>query len=265
MPHIAAPITTLTGALWVQVGDYALSLYPFIDGRAAGEVGLSDDHWRALGAAFKQVHTKQLPPDLQQLVPREPFVPNGRHLISDLESVIAGAGHASSDPIQQDLAAFWHARHHDIHRVVERTDTLGDHLRRTSPPPSLALCHADLHTWNIMLDTAGQMWVVDWDETILALKERDLMYVVGGLRSGLVSPRQTACFLEGYGAAAIDPLALTYYRYGVAVQDMAANGERVLFLPDLAPEIRRAAVDGFMDLFRPGRIVEMAFASDDGA
>ena len=45
----------------------------------------------------------------------------------------------------------------------------------------LVLCHADLHAWNVLLDTDRQLWLVDWDETILAPKERDLMFVVGGI------------------------------------------------------------------------------------
>jgi spectinomycin phosphotransferase len=261
VPHVIAPLPTIGGALWVGVNGFALSLYPFLDGRMGADGGLSEQHWRALGATLKQVHGDQLTPELGQIIPREAFIPSRRSVMTDLEAAVARQAFAS--PQERDLAAFWHARHDEIRRLVDRADALGGHLRQTSAP--LVVCHADLHTWNVLVDTAGQLWLVDWDETILALKERDLMFVVGGIGSGLVSPRETACFLEGYGDAMIDPFALTYYRYAWAVQDMAAYAERVFFMPDLGDETRRDAVRGFMSLFEPGNIAALAFASDGSA
>ena len=261
VPHIVAPLPTSAGALWVGAADFALSLYPFINGRMGADGGLSEQHWRALGATLKQIHADPLTPELRQIVPREAFIPSRRSVMADLEAAIAGQVFAS--PEERELAAFWHARRDEIYRLVERADALGDHLRQVSAPA--VLCHADLHTWNVLLDTAGELWLVDWDETILALKERDLMFVVGGIGRDLVSPRETACFLQGYGDAVIDPCALTYYRYAWAVQDMAAYGEQVFFMPDLGAETRRDAVRVFMSMFEPGNIVALAFASDGRA
>ncbi len=261
VPHIVAPLPTIAQALWVSVNDFALSLYPFIDGRMGAHVGLSEQHWRTLGAMLRQIHTDPLTPDLMQIVRREPFIPSRRSVITELEAAVAKQAFAS--PVEHELAAFWHARRDEIHRLVDRADALGRQLRQASAP--LVVCHADLHAWNVLLDTTGQLWLVDWDDTILALKERDLMFVVGGIGRDLVSPRDTACFLQGYGDTMIDPLALTYYRYAWAVQDMAAYGERAFFLPDLGDETRRDAVHGFMDMFEPGNIVALAFASDGSA
>lgn len=129
----------------------------------------------------------------------------------------------------------------------------GAPLRRASLPR--VLCHADLHTWNVLLDDERQMWIVDWDETIEAPKERDLMFVVAGIGRDLVSPQQTACFLRGYGEAVIDARALAYYRCAWAVQDMGAYAEQVFFAPDLGEQGRRDALLAFVDLFAPGNIV----------
>jgi spectinomycin phosphotransferase len=103
---------------------------------------------------------------------------------------------------------------------------------------------------------------VDWDEAILAPKERDLMFVVGGIGHDLVRSADTECFFQGYGEATVDPRLLAYYRCAWAVQDIAAYGEQVLLAPGLGEVTRRAAVEGFMDLFAPGNIVDLALASD---
>jgi hypothetical protein len=101
-------------------------------------------------------------------------------------------------------------------------------------------------------------WIVDWDEAVLAPRERDLMFVVGGIGHGLVRPHDTERFLRGYGETGIDPRLLAHYRTAWAVQDIAAYGEEVLLTPSLGQETRPAALEGFMDLFEPGNIVDLA-------
>jgi spectinomycin phosphotransferase len=257
VPHIATPLPTVAQTLWVSVDGFALSLYPFIDGRTGADAGLSAQHWRALGTTVKQVHTSPLTPDLRRIVRRETFTPSRRDVLTDLADAIAKQDF--TDSAACELAAFWQVRRDEIRTLIDRADAMGRQLRQASLP--LVLCHADLHTWNILLDTAQQLWLVDWDETILAPKERDLMFVVGGIGCDLVSPYETKCFFQGYGDTAIDRQALVYYRYAWAVQDMGAYGERVFFLPDLSEESRRDAVRGFVDLFEAGNIVEIALGA----
>ncbi len=124
------------------------------------------------------------------------------------------------------------------------------------------LCHADLHTWNVVIDTEHRLWIVDWDEAVLAPKERDLMFVVGGISRSLIGPREEELFFRGYGEAVIDPLALSYYRYAWAVQDIGGYAQQVLSRPDLGAVTKRAAVEICMTLFEPGEIVELAYESD---
>jgi spectinomycin phosphotransferase len=261
VPHILAPILTLTQQSWVSAGNFALSLYLFIDARMGVEVGLSQQQWRDLGATMQQVHTMALSPELSQIIRRETYIPGQRSLMTDLQAAINRQDWSS--PAQCELAAFWRRQSDAINRLVERADTLGRRLMQSSLP--LVLCHADLHTWNVLVDKEQRLWIIDWDETILAPKERDLMFVVGGIGRDLVKPHETACFLQGYGNPAIDTCALTYYRYAWAVQDIAANGERVFFTPDIGEESRRDALLGFMNMFEPGNMVAIAFASDSGA
>jgi spectinomycin phosphotransferase len=147
---------------------------------------------------------------------------------------------------------------------VARAEALGRQVARR--PPANVLCHADIHTNNVLLDADGALWIVDWDDTLLAPKERDLLFVVGGgLNRALVGPREEASALQGYGATALDPRALTYYRYARAVSDLSEYGAQVLSRSDLSVPRRRAAIGRFLTLFQPGRLVESALASDDAA
>jgi spectinomycin phosphotransferase len=245
----------VTGAPNVLVGGFALALYPMLDARTGAEGGLSPRQWRQLGDAVRQVHAVR-PPELLDLVGRETFRPSRRELLPDLEALVAGG---AGDPLTRELAGFWRARQGIIDGLVERADELGRHLARLSIPQ--VLCHADLHTWNVLVDADEQPWIVDWDEATLAPRERDLMFVVGGIGHGLVRPGDTDRFFQGYGQVAVDPRLLAYYRIAWAVQDIAAFGEQALMPPAAGEATRRAAVDGFMDLFRPGNIVDLAWAA----
>lgn len=256
--QVIAPLPTNAQTLWAEVKGYALILYPFVAGTTGMERGMTPQQWIDYGATLRQIHATTPPPDLAQTMKRESFVPAGAGLVRELTAYLDGRTFA--DPEAQALAAFWHERREEIHTLVERAEDLGQRLARTAP--EFVLCHADIHTNNVLLDADQRVWIVDWDETVLAPKERDLMFVTdGGISRDLVGPRDEELFFQGYGATTLDPLALAYYRYAWAVGDIGDFGAQVCFRPDLGPVTKRAAVDLFMSLFRPGQIVALAFAS----
>jgi len=257
LPHVLAPLPTIAGDLWAHAGAFALSLYPYIDGRSGADLGLSETDWRALGALVRQIHDAGLPPEILALLRGEAFVPSRRQVLARLQGAIAC--HNLTDPAQAELAAFWRSLQQTIDTVVDRADALGPQLRQASLPR--VLCHADLHAWNALVDADGQWWLVDWDEAVMAPRERDLMFVVGGIGRDLVSARHTRCFCQGYGETELHAQALAYYRNAWALQDMAAYGERLFDFPHLSEASRRDALGGFIGLFEPGNIVDIALAS----
>lgn len=257
LPHILAPRLTLNQTLWVTLDDFALSVYPYIEGRRGGDIGLTVEQWRAFGALVKQIHSIQLPTQLTSPIPRETFIPSRRSVMTEVEAIIRAR--RLDDLFKHELAAFWIARHDEIRALVERVDALGHTLRQASAP--FVLCHGDMHTYNVLVDHDNQFWLIDWDEIRHALIERDLMFFIGGISRDLIQPHEIASFLQGYGDALTDPRALTYYRYAWAVQDMAANADQVFFATDIGEETRRKAVRGFEQLFEPGQIVEIAMGS----
>jgi spectinomycin phosphotransferase len=254
VPEVLAPLPTRGGAPYLVVDRFALALYPMLDAGPGAEVGMSPDQWRRLGATVARVHALAPTPELTRLVGRETFRPSRRELLPRLEAVVARPDR--DDPVAGELAAFWRARRQVIDALVERADRLGRRAARSPSRP--VLCHADLHTWNVLVDADRRLWIVDWDEAVLAPRERDLMFVVGGIGHGLVGPADTERFFRGYGQTSLDPGLLAYYRCAWAVQDVAAYGEQALLTPDVGRETRRAAVAGFKDLFEPGNIVGLA-------
>jgi spectinomycin phosphotransferase len=193
------------------------------------------------------------------MVPHERFTSRWPDLIRALDARIARR--TFTHPIEREWAAFWHARRADIWALVERLETLGRRLRTARPP--LVLCHADAHHNNVLIDGDDRLWLVDWDDALLAPKECDLMMGVGGLSGAIVGPREEAWFLWGYGPTSIDPLALAYYRYLRAVGDLATNGEQAWLLPGVGEAVRAEALQRARRLFAPGNIVSLAAQAAD--
>ena len=258
IPHVVAPLPTLAGNLWAPAGDFVLSLHPFVEGRPGADGGLSPAQWRAIGEIVQQVHTVDLLPDITSLVPRETFTPSRRAVIDELAAAIA---HGSFDNrSQRELAALWREHEADIQVLLRRAGELGRELREGRLPH--VLCHADLHTWNVLAGAGEELWIVDWDETALAPKERDLMFVAGGIGGDGVSCATAASFFAGYGGVDNDPVALAYYRFAWAVQDIAAFGEQVFFVPGLGEQTRLEALRGFEGLFAARMIAEIALGTE---
>ncbi|MGN6673489.1 MAG: phosphotransferase family protein, partial [Thermomicrobiales bacterium] len=225
------------------------------------DCGMNLRQWSDYGRILRQVHDTPVSGDLAGLLRHEPFLPEWTDAARRVDAHIGTR--TFDDPARDTLARFWQARRGEIRRLLCRAETLGRRLAQAAPP--LVLCHADIHTANLLVGDDGQLWFVDWDETLLAPRERDLMFVVGGISCRLVGPREEELFFQGYGAATIAPLALAYYRYAWAVSDISEYGAQVCFRPDFGPVTRRAGLDGFLSMFQPGEIVSLAFASDTGA
>jgi spectinomycin phosphotransferase len=260
--HVVAPLRTTEGALWAGVAGYALTLYPFVEGRTGMAQGMSLGQWRAYGALLRQIHSTPLSPEVAHVPRRETFVPAEAALVRDLDRHIGER--PSTDPVARELAPLWQERRDVIQTLVARAEALGQQLARR--PPANVLCHGDIHTNNVLLDDGGAVWIVDWDDTILAPKERDLLFVVGGgLHRALVGRREEEWAFQGYGATLLDHRALTYYRYARAVSDLSEDVAQVLWQSDLSVPRRRAAIGRFLTIFEPGRLVALALASDDAA
>jgi spectinomycin phosphotransferase len=256
--QVVAPLLTTRQTLWTEAAGYALILYPFVTGATGMEQHMTPAQWIAYGDMLRQIHTTTLSPDLAQCLQRETFVPLGAGQVRAVEAHLARG--AVGGVAEQTMAGFWQEQRETINTLVAHAETLGRHL--ASRDPALVLCHADIHTNNVLVDTAGQVWFVDWDEAMLAPRERDLMFVMGGgISTELVGPEEEESFLQGYGPVTVDPLALAYYRYAWAVGDIGAYGAQVLMRPDLGMVDRLASVDLFLSLFRPGNIVALALAS----
>jgi spectinomycin phosphotransferase len=256
--QVVAPLRTGSGALWTTLDNFTLVLSPYIVGGPGMEVGMSDGQRIEFGAILKCIHTIGVDPALANLLRRESFVSRWIDVAMALDARIEAGDYG--DSFERDLARFWKEKRVQIRYIVARTQELGRLAQRN--PGEFVLCHADIHTYNVLIDGAGKLHIVDWDETLLAPKERDLMFVAGGIGGAEEAEREKTLFHRGYGDAEVDPVAFAYYRYEWVVQDMGDYAERIFLTEDTGEETRQDAVDGFRQLFAPGDVVEIAYQTE---
>lgn len=256
--QVIAPLSTKAGQLWASLDTFKAFLYPFIEGHNVYEVDLSDRAWGDLGTALKRIHTALLPPALFERIQQETYSPQWREIVKTfLENIGDDAYH---DPISVRLASLLKAKCSEILDLVERAERLAQILQARSP--EFILCHSDVHAGNLLVDASDALYIVDWDNPILAPKERDLMFIGGGQMGAWCSPRdEAALFYRGYGQTQIDQVALAYYRYERIIQDIAVFCEQI-FLTDENGEDREQSLRYLKSNFLPNGVLEIAYNSD---
>jgi spectinomycin phosphotransferase len=251
--EIMIPFETKTKSYWADFGEYKIILYPFIEGKNSFNMELSDQHKRRLGRILKAIHSVQVPPELERLIPKETFSPQWRESLKSLQAQVAEK--SFPDPAAAKLAGFMKSRQNEISRLIERTEEFAAKLQ--SKPLEMALCHTDIHRANMLVSGNDEFYIVDWDAPLLAPKERDLMFIGGGIDYIWKSKRDEALFYEGYGETRIDFAVMAYYRYERVIEDLVAYGEQLL-LTDEGGADRERGYERFTGNFEPGETIEIA-------
>jgi spectinomycin phosphotransferase len=255
--EIIVPFETRSSQHWADVGEYKIILYPFIEGKDGFERELTDQHRRMLGAAFRKIHSAKIPPELRDNIRKEIFSPEWRE---DMKSYQAQVGEkVFTEPTAAKLVKFMKSRRSEITRLIERAEQLASELQ--SKPLELALCHTDIHGGNILISNTGELYIVDWDDPILAPKERDLMFIGGGIDEIWKTSRGEVVFYEGYGKTDINQSALAYYRYERVIEDLAVICEQLL-LTDEGGADRERSYGWFTSNFEPGNTIEIAYETE---
>jgi spectinomycin phosphotransferase len=256
--EIIVPHETKSSQHWADFGEYKIILYPFIEGKDGFEKELTDQHRRTLGAAFRGIHAAQIPPELKILIPKETFSLGWREDMKSYQAKVESE--TFTDPIAVKLAELIKSKQSEITRLIERAEQLASELQ--SKPLELVLCHTDIHGGNILISDNGELYIVDWDDPILAPKERDLMFIGGGIDEIWKSKQEEAVFYEGYGKTEINITALAYYRYQRVIEDLVVICEQLL-LTDEGGADRERSLGWFTSNFEPGQTIEIAEKTDE--
>ena len=251
---VIAPLAARSGQLWAPLDPFTAILYPFIEGQDGYQAALSDRQWVDFGAALKALHTLHLPTNLAQRLKQESFSAKWRQATRKMLDQVEMESYA--DPVAVKCAALMKSRRQQALELVERAERCAKTLQ--SRPLEMVLCHTDLHAGNLLICPNGAFYLVDWDDALLAPRERDLMFI-GGAQGfvGHTPQEEEALFYRGYGPVQVDPTALAYYRYERIIQDLAIFCQQLL-LSSAGGEDREQAFQYLASNFLLGGTIEAA-------
>jgi spectinomycin phosphotransferase len=237
---IVAPVPTTSGTLWTQMEERMVILYPWIDGECS-LTGMTNAQWKEVGSIFQRIHQVKLPPVGFESLRKERFDPTeyARWIRTFETQHIDELSRASAS--QRALRSSWRAHQPTIHRAMATLEQLAKVLQSRNLP--YVICHADLHARNLIRDRAGHVFVIDWDEVMLAPKERDFIF--------LRKPHAEA-FFQGYTDTEVDWSLLTYYLWERVVQDVIYDAHNVCFRDDWTEETRAQVAQMFHESLGPG-------------
>lgn len=251
--QIIAPRKTIFGSLWGKLGEYTTIVYPYIEGRNGFEVPLHDDQWVTFGSALKQIHKSSLPPSIAEKIPIETYSAHWREKVKDFQ--IQSSARTYHAPDEARLAELLRKHQEEIRQIIGRAERLAHQLQLQTPEN--VLCHSDLHAGNLLITDDRTFFIVDWDEPILAPRERDLMFIGGGVGPAWNNPREVDLFYQGYGETNIHRTALAYYRYERIIQDISADCENILDSSEGA-ENRQQSLQYFASQFDSDGVLPIA-------
>lgn len=255
--QIISPLKTVDGQLWSDLDGFTCVLYPYIEGRSGFEAALTGEQWIAFGAALRRIHSVKLPPELHSKITRETFSPRWRERVRWFQAHVEQA--RFDDPTAANMAEFMRAHRDEISHLVGRAGQLAREMQSQTFEP--VLCHSDIHAGNVLLADDGSLYIVDWDNPILAPKERDLMFIGGGIGETWKDAHNEDLFYQGYGPSEINRLALTYYRIERIVVDIAEFSEQILMTRSGGDD-REQGYRFFTGQFAPGDVIEIALRTD---
>ncbi len=256
--QIIPPIKTTLGQPIQHIDDFTLIVSPFVEGQDGFSRDLTDDQWMTLGKVMKQIHEIDVPPSIQLMIRRENYSSKWREAVRALYAHIESE--PSGDEIALKLITFMKKHSATIHRLVDRATQLGKQIQ--DQLPQFVLCHSDIHGGNVLMHGNDIIYMVDWDDPIMAPKERDLMFIGGGVANVWNKQHEEKFFYKGYGKAEINKTILAYYRHERIVEDIAVLGQQLL-LTSMDNQNRIESYKHFIDQFEPQGVVEIAFKTDE--
>ncbi|MBT2218067.1 phosphotransferase [Virgibacillus dakarensis] len=212
---ITVPLITSSGEYKCEDENAIYLLYEYIEGETIGDQDLTDDQVRQLSKMITELHSfgKDIPVETAAI--KEDFeVP----FLQMLRQLLQKGRNGFPSKVWELIHSYTPQLNNLIHTVEEHSLYLKYANLR------MALCHTDLHNWNLM-QSGNQLMLIDWEGLKLAPVEADLMF--------LVDKPYFNEFLSIYQKThqnfSINPEAMTFFKGKRRLEDIWEFMEQLLY------------------------------------
>ncbi|MEI6690289.1 MAG: phosphotransferase [bacterium] len=254
--EVRAPITTLDHRIAATSGAYNLVLYPFIVGKSTAEAPMSLENWVVFGQVMRRIHAMKIPETIHSSLQIETY--SSKYPAAALELLSKIKGQSYLKKVAAKSAKVINEQSSKIDALIAKTNNCREFVLAQSLP--LVLCHGDIHAGNRFISNQGEFRIIDFDEPILAPKERDLMFVGGGVIN-TDSSQETESFYQGYGSTSISKTAIAYFRCRRVLEDIVLFGDDI-FGSELEGSDDEINFGYLLSNFTPGGVLDIAMESE---
>lgn len=165
---ISAPILTNSGEYKCEDEYGIYLLYDYIEGETIGDQDLTDSQVLQLSKIITELHSYGEAIPIETDVIKEDFeVPFLQSLRQTLQN--------GREELPSDVWDLVNPFIPQINDLISTVEELSRNLKNCDL--RMALCHTDLHYWNLM-QSGQQLMLIDWEGLKLAPVEADLMFLV---------------------------------------------------------------------------------------
>ncbi len=215
--RVPYPLATRDGALWAAFDAMPLAIFPLL----AGEHPTSP--WPpalsvTLGGTVAALHRST--PLLTDVIPGRDGL--GIPYEAALRDGLAAAARLGQGerPGLLALRAWVLAHGDEVRGQLGRLHILQRDAQRTACPE--VLCHMDLHRENLLIDRAGRLSLLDWDDARLAPPEHDLWYPLLTDTAAESFPALIEAYLVA-GGAPLHTACFAFYLLRRYLEDLSVN------------------------------------------
>ncbi len=256
LQSIIYPIKTLDGKSLQHTNSYTLIVYPFIEGQDGFSKPLTKKQWQTFGKELRKLHEIKVPDSLQKQLLQETYSAKFRDAVTKLYKNLDTFD--TTDTPSRDFINSLKKNSKTIEKQVTRAGELAQKLKNDSA--QFVLCHTDIHAGNVMIKD-DDIYLVDWDAPMMAPKERDLMFIGGGVGNVWNRPEEEILFYKGYGETEVNHSILSYYRHERIIIDILEFAESILSNTS-SQESKVENFNHYKGMFEPNGVVDIAFGKD---
>jgi spectinomycin phosphotransferase len=221
LTHIPHPVPSLQGDFFTEIGSQVLVITNYIQGKQVGFGRLPEPVLATLSEMVGILHksSSQLNfehPFIERF--KTPFVP---HL---LKAMGALENHPPTDckGIQRLKEVIHHQKDH-LHYYLEKLRKLQNQVKSSENP--MVVCHTDLHGGNLMLDDQGTLYLLDWENAMIAPREQDMIFFT---KNRQVWQTFWQIYRVQFDQVSINADMLRFYHYRRGLEDVAGFVFRIM-------------------------------------
>ena len=251
LANIIDPIETMDKKLYVKESSSYIMMYPYIIGKSGWDVTLTKEQFIEFGRFMYKLHSVKLPNDYLETIPMDKY--NRKHIETVKKYLKNHKRQLSNDSIIMEFSTALEINQSAISEIIYYLENTTNEISREK----ICLCHGDINAGNLLFGK-NDLYIVDWDTLVLASREKDLMYIGGGIGNKWNNNDDIEYFYKGYGQEIeIDKNLIKYHRCKRIIQDIFYFVNEINDLK-YGNERRNSVLKVFKSLFEAENVVEMA-------